>query len=407
MMAGLLAVLLTATQATPPESPGFWERDTLLGDLGGIRPLLAKHGVTTTLAFTGELISNPSGGVHQDTGVDYLLDWVLDADLNKALGWTGGSAHLNPMGLAGDGVAGDVGDLTLVSNISGRGGGRIFEAWLQQSVFDDVLSLRAGILAADQEFIRSAPGSLYYNSVFGGPVFLSPNLRWPIYPVGALGARLRANVAKGVYVQAAAYDGDPGREELNKTGLGVRLESSGGVFSIAEAGWSTGEKLRSSLKAGGFHHSGEFVEFSSGTVRRGLSGGYLAVEQTVCRDFTAIGGSKDGSLDVFLRSGTAQEDRAFVYFGLDAGLNFAGLLPGRPADVLGLGLIYARISRDFAGAQSPSSPWGHETVFEATYKIALTPWWSLQPDVQYVVHPGGSTEVPNALVLGLRIDLLF
>jgi len=55
----------------------------------------------------------------------------------------------------------------------------------------------------------------------------------------------------------------------------------------------------------------------------------------------------------------------------------------------------------------PSSPWGHETVFEAPYKITLTPWWSLQPDVQYVLHPGGSTEIPNALVLGLRIDLLF
>src|SRR5438045_2291684 len=122
MIAAWLVALVAATQDPPKEPPGFWERDTLLGDAGGIRPALSRHGVTSTIAFTGELISNTRGGVHQDTGADLLLDWVIDADLNKALGWTGGSAHLNPMWLAGDGVTGDVGDLTLVSNITGRGG---------------------------------------------------------------------------------------------------------------------------------------------------------------------------------------------------------------------------------------------------------------------------------------------
>src|SRR5690348_18416476 len=131
MIAALMVALVAAAQGAPKEPPGLWERDTLLGDLGGVRPALAEHGLSSTIAFTGEFISNTRGGVHQDTGADLLLDWVLDADLNKALGWTGGSAHVNPMWLAGDGVSGDVGDLTLVSNITGRGGVRIFEAWLQ------------------------------------------------------------------------------------------------------------------------------------------------------------------------------------------------------------------------------------------------------------------------------------
>ena len=74
----------------------------------------------------------------------------------------------------------------------------------------------------------------------------------------------------------------------------------GGVFSIAEAGWSGGDRLRSSLKAGGFHHSGEFVEFSSGAVRHGLSGGYVAGEQTLLRDLSAIGGCKEGGVEVFV-----------------------------------------------------------------------------------------------------------
>jgi porin len=407
MTPGLLGLLISAALATPQEARGFWERETLLGDTAGVRPWLAERGITFTLAFTGEIISNVKGGVHQDAGADLLLDWVIDADLEKAVGWTGASARFNPMWLAGDGVAGDVGDLTLVSNITGRGGVRVFEAWLEQSLFDDVLSLRAGLLAADQEFILSGPGMLYFNSVFGGPVFLSPNLRWPIYPVGALGARVNVALTHDVYVRAAVYDGDPGAESVNRTGVRVRLKGSEGVFTIAEVGWSYGEVLKGMLKAGGFHHSGEFVDFSTATVRNGLSGGYFGFEQVLCRDFSSLGGCREGLMEVFLRAGAAQEDRAFVFFGLDAGMNFTGLIPERRADVLGLGVIYARISRDFADVQPDARRWGHETVFEATYKIALSPWWSLQPDFQYVLHPGGSTSIPNATVVGVRLDLLF
>ena len=42
-----------------------------------------------------------------------------------------------------------------------------------------------------------------------------------------------------------------------------------------------------------------------------------------------------------------------------------------------------------------------------TVLIALPLWWSLQPDLQYVLHPGGWTATLYALVLGRRLDLLF
>ena len=36
-----------------------------------------------------------------------------------------------------------------------------------------------------------------------------------------------------------------------------------------------------------------------------------------------------------------------------------------------------------------------ETQFELSYILRVTPWWSIQPDLQYIVHPGG--RVPNPL----------
>jgi len=46
-------------------------------------------------------------------------------------------------------------------------------------------------------------------------------------------------------------------------------------------------------------------------------------------------------------------------------------------------------------------------VVELTYQYQLTKWCVLQPDVQWVIHPGGSSVLQDALVLGWRVTLTF
>ncbi|KAA5608121.1 carbohydrate porin, partial [Rhodovastum atsumiense] len=41
---------------------GFWEREHMLGDLGGLRSRLEDAGVTLTLQETSEVLGNVSGG---------------------------------------------------------------------------------------------------------------------------------------------------------------------------------------------------------------------------------------------------------------------------------------------------------------------------------------------------------
>ena len=75
------------------------------------------------------------------------------------------------------------------------------------------------------------------------------------------------------------------------------------------------------------------------------------------------------------------------------------------------------LDRD-AGVFSPgvfSPVRSSETFVEATYQYQLTPWWQIQPDLQYVFNPGGGVANPNAsqeriqdeLVIGLRMNVLF
>jgi porin len=51
-----------------------------------------------------------------------------------------------------------------------------------------------------------------------------------------------------------------------------------------------------------------------------------------------------------------------------------------------------------------------ETVIELTYQLALAPWWSVQPDVQYILGPtpqASRRPIQDAVVLGMRTSVRF
>jgi len=42
-------------------------------------------------------------------------------------------------------------------------------------------------------------------------------------------------------------------------------------------------------------------------------------------------------------------------------------------------------------------------MFELTHIYQATPWLQVQPDVQWIVNPGGSSDIPNAVVVGVQL----
>jgi porin len=129
-------------------------------------------------------------------------------------------------------------------------------------------------------------------------------------------------------------------------------------------------------------------------------------------------------LAAFLRLGYAPPDRNLFSFEVDAGLTFKGLFPNRELDVLGVGVVYGRIGyagrldRDeilFSGIAGTIRD--YEAALEITYRARIAPWWTLQPDMQLVFHPGGhvalpapappTRPIPNVLVLGVRSAITF
>ena len=84
-----------------------------------------------------------------------------------------------------------------------------------------------------------------------------------------------------------------------------------------------------------------------------------------------------------------------VWGDVVGGIVYKGLIPGRDEDVLGAGVAWAKLNR--SGALQ-------ETAVELFYKARITPWMSLQPDVQYIASPSGIHR--DALAVGLRFEVM-
>ena len=104
-----------------------------------------------------------------------------------------------------------------------------------------------------------------------------------------------------------------------------------------------------------------------------------------------------------------QQNIAKLPFQVNGGLAYKGLIPGRPDDYSCFGVVYGKFSRNFARtvADSGGGYPDYELVFEWNYKVQLTRFAFVQPDLQWVINPGGTHRIPNALVLGAEMGVIF
>ncbi|MGA8655691.1 MAG: carbohydrate porin [Chthoniobacterales bacterium] len=145
----------------------------------------------------------------------------------------------------------------------------------------------------------------------------------------------------------------------------------------------------------------------------GNYGIYLVWEE---KFYEANPGIENG-LYAFARGSVLPADRNIGSVAAEAGAVYKGVFR-REKDTLdsfGVGFGYSGISNNVEHANSIARQAGvasapnlsFESVLEATYAIPINTHWQLQPDLQWVIHPGGSDRFHNAVVLGLRSTVTF
>jgi porin len=437
----------------------------------GLRTRLEAAGIRFTLSYYGDLFDDPSGGVEQGAGYDGRLGLIVDADLGKLAGWSGARLHASVHQIHGSQFsASHLDNLSTVSGIEAPPSTRLFNLWIEQDLGSHA-SLRVGQFTAAQEFLISQNANLFVNSTFGWPVLTAQDLPsgGPAYPEATPGARLAFTPNDQLSVRAAIFNGDPAGPgagnpvERDPSGLAFRVKDP--PLLIAELAYAyhqekaasspenphqegMGARARPSrrpgaaglvglpgtVKLGAWVHTGRFADqrfdaqggllaASGGPALRhaGNFGIYGVMDQMLWR---APGGGDRGA-SAFLRMAGAPGDRNPVDLYADGGFDFKGPCASRPDDTLGLGLAFVRISpraaahdRDVAAlAGTPTPVRDFEAAIELTYQLRLAAGWTVQPDLQHIMHPGGNVPAPtgasgrspirNATVLGLRTMLSF
>ena len=103
----------------------------------------------------------------------------------------------------------------------------------------------------------------------------------------------------------------------------------------------------------------------------------------------------------FARFGFADEEVNEVKGFWSLGCQYRGLIPGRDKDVLAVGVAQGGLSDDAAFTAD------HETAVELYYDAEIAPWLRMGLDLQYVANPGGDSDVKDAVVVGLRVQVSF
>jgi len=335
--------------ACSPAKPGFFRRGNLTGDWGGERDKLKDEGVIPQLVYAGELFA--ATGLDHDVRVAGLLAATLDLELEKLAHEGLGQAHVSAFAIHGNGLSAELDDIYGVSGNVAPSDVRLFEAWIEQPI--SKLTIRAGLLSADQEFVLAKHSTALLNATFGIISQLSYNLLGPVYPVATPGVSARLELS-GFTARAAIYDGD----QHNDHGIPQSL----GPNSLAIAEVALGELVQ----VGVWHHS-----------TRG--NGYYAILDHQLERYVAG----------FVRYGTSPNQ--FVSQYIDAGLRI-GPGPFRAHDFIGLGIAYAKTA-DLA--------LGEQTVYEATYQAQFG-WLTIQPDLQFLLE-----HTRTAKIFATRATIVF
>ena len=432
---------------------GDWQNQNLLGDIGGLRPALAKYGVTLTLLENIETFGNLSGGVTQGWGPKGLATVTLQMDTEKAFGLKGGTLNVSGLEIwGGDFSTSNLMVQQTLSDIDAPAGVRLWELWYQQK-FGDKFDVKIGEQSLDEEFIIAPSGnSLFINGVSGWPGLPTVDLPGggPAYPLAGLGVRGRAQVTDSVTVLAGVFNGSPipwdspNTPRSNPNGVSFPLNT--GALAIAELQYAFGSgapgkanadgPLPGVYKIGAWYDSYKFDDQQYDTIglplASPLSNGMPA---TPHGDFSLYGvmdqmiwRAKDNtnrSLNVFFRPMfTPYQDRNLVSASINAGFALKAPLPTRDNDAFGIemGTVWAssgasRFDRQMQFFQpSVYTPIrSSETFLEATYQFQVLPSWQIQPDVQYFINPGlgianpddPTQRIKNELVVGLRTNITF
>jgi porin len=431
-----------------PETPkilsdGWWHGGYALGDWWGIRNGLSDDGVNFSLTYTNNIAGNPVGGMSQGATYTDNVGFGIQLDFEKLIGWQGASMIVSGLNRSGTSLSEQyIGNQFTVQQVYGGQTAMFYALLLEQKILDDRVALKIGRFSTGDDFASSPLYWLYMNNgIDGNPQALPVNTAFSAYPWAVWAARLLVRPTEETEIKLGVYQASDRIFDRAYHGLDWSIRPNDGVLLISQFGWSpeffrrpvapeagstttkntrspgsskksfAADPLESKGYPGnywfGFYFSPwSYPEFGSANSAANAYGFYWHADQMI---FQESPGSDQGLTlwSAFVLS--PQQNIAKLPFQVNGGLAYKGLIPHRDDDYTIFGVVYGKFSENYAesiavtGAGFPN----YELVFEWGYRIQMTQFAYVQPDVQWVINPGGTGNIPNALVLGAQMGVIF
>lgn len=420
-----------ATQSATLGPIARWQKANPLGK--ALRDLKAD-GVGITANYVGNFAANPVGGVRQGTAESHWFDAGIELDLDKLLGLSGTTLHIQGAAFGGTSLASTAIGNSISFQQTWRpvSGPRLTQFNIDKD-FGKHLNIMVGRAALNSYFASSPLNCVFmsntscltaYGPITAIGITAFPNSSWS--------AKARWAFSKKVYAQVGVFDYNNDLNLHGKSGLDLSFFKGSGVLTAAETGYETtfaNDRLPRRYRAGVYintdggtnplYDRNGTSSVLSGLVRHPQGGSRVGVY--------AIGDQTLSRPDPHSQRNLAVFGRVFYNVGrpgqidwfLSGGLVKTGTFMGRDNDTVGVLVTDTRFSRDEvtyltqlrAKAGGSGTAPRDEIIGEVNYGFAAMPGVRLLPNVQYVINPDPinatsfKRDIPSAIVVGLRVDI--
>lgn len=360
----LLASLLLPVPALADTATPDFNTETLSGDWGGTRTNLYKKGYDFEIMSRLDLWRNFSGGVKTGNRALNELDLKMSVDGAKAFDLDGTSFFVHVLNNTGG----------RINELAGTNGGidnietptptfKLYEAWAQKEFYDGRLSVLAGLHDLNTEFYVTDTSGLFLNPTYGiGTEMAVTGDNGPsVLPSTGLALRVAVKPTEDTYVQAALFEGTPGKAGKTR-GTHIDLQDKEGLLEVIEGGFKSEETGH--FGVGLWQYTAKRPDTLNANDTSNSHGVYFLADH-------AIFSADDRQINGFARLGFTSGAVEQFSRNWSLGLVGDGWVPQRPDAQIGLAVTRNTNTSKYIAANGPLDK--SETQVELTYKDTLTP----------------------------------
>jgi len=416
LLCGAMQTLVAAEKRTPlfhyDFNPDPATEAALIDLAKAWRADLDDTGIHPFLSYWGDFLANPVGGASPTASWMQLLVAGTRIDLEPTTGWTGGSLTVSVTDAAGSNLSNQVGNVFTISQAYVMNTFALYDVFLTQRLLEDRLEITLGRFSAGQFFATlPAMGQVVSGAVNGNPTSLFLNAPFQSTASASWAARTKFLPTRETYIEVGAFQATPRIGNPAYHGADFSIRRDNGLLIMAEMGWTptfslnSGRDLKGVYTLGGYYANNPTDTFSGGTTRN-VFGFYALGQQMIWRQASHPNNNLSLWGGITLSPQDELAPMPVMAFG---GLIWQGLIPNRENDSLLLSTYLGGFSTPYANAQAEAGNGRPtmETVFEISYLIQINKHLQIQPDLQWILQPGGTGDIPNALVIGFQVGVTF